>query len=120
MTRLVGAIVTWAKNQPTANLLMIIYWCSIAITFICEVAAITILATINLNHFQDQAEIWMAAWFFAVNGGIAWIVASQCLASEQTRHDRNPSENCVGAVLKFAGRGARAERHQGEQLKKFG
>jgi len=71
-------IVTWLKNQPTANLVMIVYWCSIAITFMCEIASITILATIGTNTLQDESESWMAVWFFAVDGGIAWIVARQC------------------------------------------
>ena len=81
MTRSAAAIVAWVENQPTANLVMIVYWCSIAITFMCEIASITILATISTNNLQDESESWMAVWFFAVDGGIAWIVARQCLDS---------------------------------------
>jgi hypothetical protein len=81
MTRSVAAIVAWVESQPTANLVMIVYWCSIAITFTCEIASITILATISANNLQDESESWMAVWFFAVDGGIAWIVARQCLDS---------------------------------------
>jgi hypothetical protein len=81
MTRSVAAIVAWVEDQPTANLVMIVYWCSIAITFMCEIASITILATISTNNLQDESESWMAVWFFAVDGGIAWIVARQCLDS---------------------------------------
>jgi hypothetical protein len=53
----------------------VLYWCSIAITFICELAATTILAAILTNKLQDPSEAWMAVWLFAVVGGIAWIVA---------------------------------------------
>jgi hypothetical protein len=81
MTRSAATIVAWAEKQPTANLVMIVYWCSIAIAFMCEIASITILATISANTLQDESESWMAVWFFAVDGGIAWIVARQCLDS---------------------------------------
>jgi choline-glycine betaine transporter len=81
MTRSAAAIVAWVENQPTANLVMIVYWCSIAITFMCEIASMTILTTISTNTLQDESESWMAVWFFAVDGGIAWIVARQCLDS---------------------------------------
>ena len=81
MTRSAAAIVAWIESQPTANLVMIVYWCSIAITFMCEIASITILATISTNNLQDESDSWMAVWFFAVDGGIAWIVARQCLDS---------------------------------------
>jgi hypothetical protein len=81
MTRSAAAIVAWVENQPTANLVMIVYWSSIAITFMCEIASITILATISTDTIQDESESWMAVWFFAVDGGIAWIVARQCLDS---------------------------------------
>ena len=81
MTRSAAAIVAWVENQPTANVVMIVYWWSIAITFMCEIASITILATISTNTVQEESESWMAVWFFAVDGGIAWIVARQCLDS---------------------------------------
>jgi hypothetical protein len=81
MTRSAATIVAWVENQPTANLVMIVYWCSIAITFMCEIASIAILATISTHNLQDESESWMAVWFFAVDGGIAWIVGRQCLDS---------------------------------------
>jgi hypothetical protein len=81
MTRSAATIVAWVENQRTANLVMIVYWCSIAITVMCEIASITILATISTNILQDESESWMAVWLFAVDGGIAWIVARQCLDS---------------------------------------
>jgi hypothetical protein len=86
MTR-AATIVAWVENQPTANLLMIVYWCSIAITIMCEIASITILATISRNTLQDESESWMAVWFFAVDGGIAWIVARQCLDFSSSGRD---------------------------------
>ena len=79
MTKSVATIVAWVESQPTTLLVMIVYSCSIAITLMCEIASITILATISTNNIQDESESWMAVWFFAVNGGIAWIVARQCL-----------------------------------------
>jgi hypothetical protein len=81
MTKPMAAIVTWVENRSLSNLAMIFYWCSMAITFICEIAAITILATISTNNIQDESESWMAVWFFAVDGGIVWIVAQQCFDS---------------------------------------
>jgi choline-glycine betaine transporter len=81
MTKSVAAIIAWVENQPNALLVMIVYWCSIAIAFVCETASITILATISTNDLQDESESWMAVWFFAVDGGIAWIVARECLVS---------------------------------------
>jgi hypothetical protein len=81
MTKPMAEIVTWVENQSISNLAVIFYWCSIAITFICEIAAITILATISTNNLQDESEGWMAVWFFAVDGGIVWIVAHQCFDS---------------------------------------
>jgi len=56
------------------NLAKIFYWSSMAITFICEVAAMTILAAIITNNIQDRSEGWEAVWFFGVAGGITWIV----------------------------------------------
>jgi len=74
MTKSIVAIVRWVENQPIANLAKIFYWCSMTITFVCEIAAITILAAISTNNLQDHSEGWMAVWFFSVAGGIAWIV----------------------------------------------
>ena len=81
MTKPMAEIVTWVENRSISDLAMIFYWWSIAITFICEIAAITILAAISTNNLQDESEGWMAVWFFAVDGGIVWIVAHQCFDS---------------------------------------
>jgi hypothetical protein len=80
MVKSIVAIASWAESQSTANLVMIVYWCSTAITFICEIAAVTILAAISTSSLDDS-ESWMAVWFFAVNGGIAWVVGHHCLDS---------------------------------------
>jgi len=52
----------------------LLYWCCLAITFVCEIAAITILTALFTNRLQDHSEAWMAVWFFAVAGGFFWIV----------------------------------------------
>jgi hypothetical protein len=57
-----------------ARLGMIVYWVSLAITFLCEIAALTILVAIVTNRLPDS-EAWMAVWFFAVIGGVSWLVA---------------------------------------------
>jgi len=81
MRKSIAAIASWIENPSIANLTKIFYWCSMAMTFICEVAAITILAAIGTNNLQDESENWMAVWFFAVAGGIAWTVGRQCVDS---------------------------------------
>jgi hypothetical protein len=68
-----AAIFRWAENQSTANLVRILFWCSMALTCLCEVAAITILAAISTDSIGDETEAWMAVWFFAVTGGTVWI-----------------------------------------------
>jgi hypothetical protein len=89
MTKSVAAIVAWVANQPTAFFVTIVYCCSITITLMCEIASITILATLSTNNLQDESGNWMAVWFFAVDGGIAWIVARQCF--DPVRNDETRS-----------------------------
>jgi hypothetical protein len=63
------------------RLAKILYWCCLAITFMCEIAAITILAALVTNTLQDDhSEAWMAVIFFAVFGGFAWIVGRSAKA----------------------------------------
>ena len=71
MTRSMAQIVRFSESQSIAKVL---FWCSMALTFLCEVAAITIMAAISTNNVQSDSEVWAAVWFFAVNGGIIWIV----------------------------------------------
>jgi hypothetical protein len=54
-----------------ARLAMIFYWCSMAITFMCEIAALAILGAIATDKIIPDLEIWMAAVFFAVIGGVS-------------------------------------------------
>ena len=58
-----------------ARLAKILYWCCLAITLMCEIAVLTILAALVTNRLQDHPEAWMSVWFFAVVGGVAWTVA---------------------------------------------
>jgi hypothetical protein len=62
-----------------ARLGMIVYLVGLIIAFMCEIAAITILAALVTNKLQDS-EAWMAAVFFAVFGGFAWIVGRSARA----------------------------------------
>ena len=50
------------------------FWASMTITLACEIAACTILAAIGTNDIEADSEVWSAVWFFAVAGGIAWIL----------------------------------------------
>jgi hypothetical protein len=52
---------------------MVLYWCGLAIASMCGIAAVTILAAIATNKIIPDSENWMAAAFFAVVGGFAWI-----------------------------------------------
>lgn len=78
MTKSIGAIARWVEDRSIGTLANILYRCSMAITFVCEVSAITILAAISKDKLDDP-EAWTAVWFFGVAGGIAWIVGRQCV-----------------------------------------
>jgi hypothetical protein len=52
----------------------ILYRCCLAITLLCEMAAITILTALFTNRLPGDSEAWMAVVFFAVFGGFAWIL----------------------------------------------
>jgi hypothetical protein len=73
MTKSSEAIFRWAKGQSD-NLTKILFWCSMALTFFCELAAITVIAAISTNSIQADSEVWTAVWFFSVASGISWIV----------------------------------------------
>lgn len=51
---------------------MVLYWCGVAIASLCEIAAIGIVVMIVVNH--PASEAWIAAVFFAVVGGVSWLV----------------------------------------------
>jgi uncharacterized integral membrane protein len=58
-----------------ARLGMIVYRGGLVIAFMCEIAAVTILAAIATNKIIPDTDNWMAVWFFAVTGGVSWLVA---------------------------------------------
>jgi L-asparagine transporter-like permease len=62
------------KSQMIAHLAKILYWCCLAITLMCEIAAITILTALFTNKLPGHSDAWMAVVFFAVFGVFAWIV----------------------------------------------
>jgi len=84
MPKTMAAIVRWAESQPIANLAGVLFWCSMALTFLCEVAAITIMTAISTNNIRGDSEVWMAVWFFAVAGGIVWIVGRSGEVEQKT------------------------------------
>jgi hypothetical protein len=60
------------------GLVKIFYWCCLAITFMCGIAALTITVAIVTSKLPDS-QAWMAAVFFAAVGvaaGIAGRAAS--------------------------------------------
>jgi hypothetical protein len=54
-----------------AHLRMLIYGWSLAIAFMCGIAAFTILAAI-VTHKLSDSEAWTAVVFFAVVGILSW------------------------------------------------
>jgi hypothetical protein len=58
-----------------ARIAKILYWSCLAITFMCEIAALTILTAIAMNKIVPDSDAWMAVVFFALFGGFAWIVS---------------------------------------------
>ncbi len=74
MANSMAAIVRSAESQSKANLAKMLFWCSMALTFLCEAAAIAIMAAVSTNNIQGDSGVWMAVWFFAATGWIIWIV----------------------------------------------
>ena len=74
MVKSFGAAFRW-ETWPTTNLPLLLFWLSLALTFLSEVAAITIMAAISTSGIQGEAEVWAAVWFFAVSSGFVWVVA---------------------------------------------
>ena len=56
-----------------AYLGMVLYRCGMAISFMCGIAALTILVAIVTNKLPDS-QAWMAVVFFVSVGSVAWIV----------------------------------------------
>ena len=61
-------------NMP-ARFGMVFYWCSLAITFVCWIAALIILMAIVTDKLSDS-NAWTAVVFFAAVGCISWLVGS--------------------------------------------
>ena len=62
-----------AKGKMIARLGMVLYWCGLALASLCEIAAITVIV-IMITSDGSASEAWMAAAFFAIAGGLAWLV----------------------------------------------
>jgi hypothetical protein len=73
MTNSLWVIFRWAERQLISDFTRTLFWCSMALTCLCEIAATTIMAAIGTKNIQDDSEAWTAVWFFAVAGAIAWI-----------------------------------------------
>jgi hypothetical protein len=81
MVQSMAAIARWAESQSIADLVRMLFWGSMTLTFLCEIAAITIMAAISTDGIHGDTEVWMAVWFFAVTGGVAWMFGRAALGS---------------------------------------
>ena len=54
---------------------LVFYWCSVAIAFVCWIAALIILIAIITGKLSDS-NAWTAVVFFAAVGCISWLVGS--------------------------------------------
>ena len=61
------------KIKMLAPLGTVFYWCSLAIAFICWIAALIILMAITTGKLSDSG-VWMAVIFFVAVGCISWLV----------------------------------------------
>jgi hypothetical protein len=55
---------------------MVLYWCALAIAWLCEIAAITVLA-IGMTNTLAASEAWIAAAFFCSSRRI-FVVGRSC------------------------------------------
>jgi len=69
-----------------ARLRMVLYRCGMAISFMCGIAALTILAALVTNKLSDS-EAWIAVVFFAVVGGFSWMVGRAAMAPDDVLSD---------------------------------
>ena len=56
-----------------ARLGMVFYWCGLAVASLCEIAAFSMLVMLIANKLS-ASDAWMAVVFFAVLGGLSWLV----------------------------------------------
>jgi len=54
---------------------LVFYWCSVAIAFVCWIAALIILIAIITGKLSDS-NAWTAVVFFAAVGCISWLVGN--------------------------------------------
>ena len=54
---------------------LVFYWCSVAIAFVCWIAALIILIAIITGKLSDP-NAWTAVVFFAAVGCISWLVGN--------------------------------------------
>ena len=66
-----------AQAEGEINMLarfgIVFYWCSLAIAFVCWIAALIILMAIITGKLSDSG-VWMAVIFFLAVGCISWLV----------------------------------------------
>jgi hypothetical protein len=73
-------------SKMMSRLGMFLYRCSVAIAFMCGIAALTILAALVTNKLSDS-EAWIAVVFFAVVGGFSWMVGRAARAPDDVLSD---------------------------------
>jgi hypothetical protein len=69
------------KIAMIARLGIVLYWCGLAIAFLCEIAAMIVLVVIAND--PSASDAWMALVFFGVVGVFSWLAgraAKQFLA----------------------------------------
>ena len=69
----------------TRLVVIILYWCSLAITLTCAIAAVTISAAIVTGKLADP-EAWIAAVLFATVAGSFWLL---CRAAKDFSSDQS-------------------------------
>ena len=75
------------ESKMMARFGKVLYWCGLAIAFICWIAALTILAAIVTDKLADSGA-WMAVVFFVAVGSFCWLVgrtAKSVLAGDDLR-----------------------------------
>ena len=75
LVTLVWTVRTRAEDEINmlARFGMVFYWCSLAIAFVCWIAALIILIAIITGKLSDSG-VWMAAIFFAAVGCISLLI----------------------------------------------
>ena len=57
MTKSMAQIVRFSEHQSIAKLARVLFWCSMALTFLCEVAAITVMAAISSKRSAEALSM---------------------------------------------------------------